>query len=162
MMHVMKFSDACETGFQHLGIRQGGNRFDVLGREPIQEMVHDFPPGPETVGGRAAHLRQTGHAALKRMAVQIGQAGDAHRTSLISRPPRNLGFGLRDDAVRDGQAHVFPPLPGKERGFKPQPHGRTSPTLRIFTRYVHSVWMYYTPGETRGDITNKPWRAGGP
>ena len=74
VVQVVELADRGEAGFQHLDEGEGGDRLDVVGREPVEEAVHDLAPGPEAVGRRPAALGQARHAALEGVAVQVRQA----------------------------------------------------------------------------------------
>ena len=74
MVQVVELADRGEAGLQHLDEGEGGDRLDVVGREPVEEAVHDLAPGPEAVGGGPAALGQARHAALEGVAVQVRQA----------------------------------------------------------------------------------------
>ena len=64
------------AGLQHLEIELGGDRLDVVGREPGQEAVHDLAPAPEVVARGSGALGEARERALEGMAVEIGHAGE--------------------------------------------------------------------------------------
>jgi len=49
VMQVMKLTDRRIAGFQHFHIGIGGDGLNVVRRQMLQEGIHRFPPGPETV-----------------------------------------------------------------------------------------------------------------
>ena len=50
------------------------DRLEIVRRQPFDEAIHLLTPGPERIGLGAAPFREPRHGALKRVAVQIGQA----------------------------------------------------------------------------------------
>jgi hypothetical protein len=109
VVQIVELTDGGEARFQHFHIGKGGDRLDVIGRKALQEMIHHLAPGPEAVGGRAAALGESSHAALEAVAVQVGQAGNGDAGDVISPGTRRV---LRDGdggAVGDRDADVARP-----------------------------------------------------
>ena len=118
VMQIVELGDRREAGFQHLHIGEGRDRLDVIGREPREEAVHHLAPGPEAVGGRPAALGEAGHAALERVAVQVGQAGAAQRRRRCSAPALAAFAATRHDdgRPRRRRARRAPSRPAAMRG----------------------------------------------
>jgi hypothetical protein len=68
-MQVVEFDDCGVAGFQHFHIGKGGDGFDVIGREPRQEAVHQLAPSPEAVVDRTSPFGERGHAARESVAM---------------------------------------------------------------------------------------------
>src|SRR3546814_12832078 len=83
-MEIMKFADAREAGLEHLGIGLRRDRRDIVGRQPVEEAIHDFAPAPEIVVGAAAAFGQSRHAALKAMAMDVAPAGQRDTVAFIA------------------------------------------------------------------------------
>ena len=89
VMQIVKFAHARETALQHLDIGKRCDGFDFLRRQPVEEAIHDFAPGPEIVAFRSARFGQSRHAALKGVAVDIAKARDRDSVTLVA------GLGLQ-------------------------------------------------------------------
>ena len=85
VVQIVELANAAEAGFQHLDIELGGDRLDLFGRHRQREAVHHLAPAPETVGRRPARLGEPGHAALERVAVQVGHRRNDDRVALVTR-----------------------------------------------------------------------------
>src|SRR5262245_6002063 len=106
MVDVMEFADARETRFEHLDERQRGDRLQVVWRHAPDEAVHQGSPAPEIVGVRSAEFGEAGHAALERMAVQVGHAGDHRGRALVTGARRRVALERGDASTREGDAYV--------------------------------------------------------
>ncbi len=123
VMHVMKFADAGEAGFQHFDIGQRGDGGEIVGAHAFDEAVHHFAPGPETVVTLPAALGQARHAALKGVAVQIAEAGKRDRMPIVAGQRGCAGFDRCDSACprcesTDRDADIAGPAGGQVRGGK--------------------------------------------
>ena len=56
----MELAHAREARLEHLNIGLSRDRCDVVGGQPVEEAVHDFPPAPEIVVGSPAATRPLG------------------------------------------------------------------------------------------------------
>jgi hypothetical protein len=71
-MKIMEFDVGRVTGLKHLHLDEGGNRLDVVWRQPVEEAEHERAPRPEAVARvRAAMFGEARHGALEGMAVGI-------------------------------------------------------------------------------------------
>ena len=109
MVEVVELGDGGEAGLQHLHVELGGDGLDVLGREPVEEAVHDLAPGPEAVGGGPTDLGQAGHAALERVAVQVGHAGERNPGAAVGTGGGRIGDHGRDLAAAEADPHASGP-----------------------------------------------------
>ena len=76
MVQIVKLHIGGVACFQHFHLHQRGNRLDMIGRQPVEEAVHQLPPGPERVRSIGPpHLGQARHGALEGMAVGVGECG---------------------------------------------------------------------------------------
>ena len=140
MMDVVKLRHGGKSGLQHLHLGEGGDRLDLLRTEPFEKAVHQPAPGPEAVVRvGTAPLGQTGHGALKGVAVQVDRPGEKYaETSPLW---RRAGNDLGNPAVLvDVHANVALPSLARQRLLRPEcfhaPHrfeARRCPTriLRI-------------------------------
>ena len=87
VVEVVELRHPGEAALQHFGEGQGRDGLDLVRPAPIQKPVHQTPPRPEVVIGRPPRLGQTGHGALKGVAVQIGDARQGHAAALVLRRP---------------------------------------------------------------------------
>ncbi len=114
VVEVMELADAGEAAFQHFHVGLGGDGLHCLRAQVGQEAVHQLAPAPEAVTVAATDLGQAGHAALERVAVQVGQArqqqANAGITVLRALPRFNAG----DAAALHLQAHVARPALGQQ------------------------------------------------
>jgi hypothetical protein len=120
VMQIMELPHARETAFQHLDIGQCGDGFDFLRREPVEEAVHHFAPGPEIVAFRPARFGQSRHAALKGVAVDIAEARDRDSMTLVTGLGRRIRRNGRDLPVFDSDSDVACPALRRQRRLKPQ------------------------------------------
>ena len=138
MMKVVEFDIGGVTGLQHLHLHEGGDRFDMLRRQFVEEAEHQLPPSPEGVAGvRAAPLRQARHRPLERMAVGVGRSGqeDVHQAVTGA---RCVALHRADRAVRtDGNADGIGPSRFGQRVFGPDRDHPAHPLTLIY------VWTYY-------------------
>ena len=78
VMQVVELGRPGEARLEHLHVSVGGDRLEVVGRQPLDEAIHLLAPGPERIGLGAAPgppmLGEAGHGALEGVAVQVGQA----------------------------------------------------------------------------------------
>ncbi len=109
----MEFGDGGVAAAQHLDVQVMRDHLRLIGRQALDEAVHELAPRPEVVVGRAAHLREPGQRALEGMRVQVRHPGQ-HRTGKrlqAARPALD-----RDEvAVLDRKQHVLRPAVGKKR-----------------------------------------------
>jgi hypothetical protein len=56
---------------QHFDIELLRDGLDVLGLEPVDELVHRFAPRPEIIGRMAAPLGEARHRALESVRVDV-------------------------------------------------------------------------------------------
>src|SRR6266850_945671 len=78
MVQIVKLPHLRETAFEHFRIGERGNGFELIGIDPLDELVHELAPGPEAIAFRTTPLREPGDATLKRVAVQIGNSRNAN------------------------------------------------------------------------------------
>ena len=114
VMQVVELADRGEADLEHLHVGEGGDRLDVIGRKPGEEAIHHLAPGPEAVGGLATMLGKAGHAALERMAVQVGQARHGDTGEVLGAVARGAVGDRHDGAVSDREAHVARPAGGQQ------------------------------------------------
>ena len=118
MMKIVELADRGEAALQHFQLHQTCDGFDMIGRQPGIEGVHQLPPGPEAVGAGAAPFGQPGHGALEAVRVQIGHARHGRAQPDRARFSRASARDRHDHAVRIhcdtdmtgpsvGQQHVF-------------------------------------------------------
>ena len=74
VMQVVELGNPGEARFEHLHVGLRRDRLEIVRRQPFDEAIHLLTPGPERIGLGAAPFREPRHGALKRVAVQIGQA----------------------------------------------------------------------------------------
>src|ERR1039458_4398421 len=55
-MQVMKFSDRCVSGLEHLDEQLRRDQLEILGLDAVRERVHRIAPGPETVARTGAEF----------------------------------------------------------------------------------------------------------
>jgi hypothetical protein len=112
VVQVMEFCDRGEAGFQHFHVGERGNCFDLVRSERGKEAIHDLAPRPEIT----AALGEPRHAALERVAVQVGHAGQRD-TGQAHRVVRGGGAGdAGDGAIGDGDADIVRPAGRQQRG----------------------------------------------
>ena len=138
MVQVVEFPDPGETGFQHLGIGERGDRLDLVRTQPLQEAVHDLAPGPEAVGRRTAHFGQARHAALEGVAVQIGQSGQRWAIGAFARLAGRLGFDRGDLAIPNAHAHLARPTGRQQRAVEPD----RFTSIRHWTSLLAQTYVY--------------------
>jgi hypothetical protein len=90
VVQVVELGDPAEACLEHLHVGEGGDRLEVVRRDPLDEAVHLLAPGPERIGRGPATLGEPGHGALEGVAVQVRQAGD--------------GPGFEEQFTRHGEA----------------------------------------------------------
>ena len=74
VVQVVEFADRSVARLQHLDVELGGDRGQLVGADPLEEAVHDRPPGPERGFVRPLALGEAGHGALKGVAVHVRHA----------------------------------------------------------------------------------------
>jgi hypothetical protein len=133
MMQIVEFADRGEAGLQHFAIDQRRHRLDMVGGEIIVEGIHDLAPGPETVLARPAPFRQSGHAALEGMGVDIGHAGHGNAETRRLGTGRCLGADAGDTAAGiDRDLDIAGPAAGQQYlGEVKFRHGRASRLDRL-------------------------------
>src|ERR1039457_5124935 len=55
-MQVMKLSDRCVSGLEHLDEQLGRDQLEILGLDAVRQRVHRIAPGPETVARTGAEF----------------------------------------------------------------------------------------------------------
>src|SRR5579871_5649732 len=105
----MKLAHARETSLEHLDIGERGDGAYIFGCKAVEKTVHHLAPCPEIVSGRASCLGETGHAALKGVAMDIGEAGDCDCVPFVVRRRASAGFDRRYRSARHDDAHVARP-----------------------------------------------------
>ena len=122
MVDVVELRHRGEARLEHLHLGEGGDCFDLLRADPVEEAVHQLPPGPEAVARiRPAPLGQAGKGALEGVAVQVGGRGQEHVHPL--RPGTRIRVRIHrgDLPVRiDRHAHVAPPPLVRQRLLRPE------------------------------------------
>ena len=75
VMQVLKFTDAAIAGLEHFQVELRRNVKQVLGLDPLQVVVHDLAPGPETVFSRitadAGAFAKPRHGALMGVGMHV-------------------------------------------------------------------------------------------
>ena len=120
MVEIMEFAHASETALQHFDIGECGNRLDIIRREPVEEPVHHFAPGPEIVMCGTPRFRKTGHAALEGVTVHIGNARNCDSMALVAGIRLHIRFDARDASLSRFNAHAPRPAPRQKSAFKPE------------------------------------------
>jgi hypothetical protein len=72
VVKVLKFPDNREACLQHLDIELGRDGLQIFRPQLEGEAIHDFPPGPETVGAGSGPFGQAQHQALVCMGMDVG------------------------------------------------------------------------------------------
>ena len=108
-MQIVKLADAGEARLQHLDIGLRRDGLHLVGRHRQREAIHRLAPAPKAVLARPAPLGEARHRALKRVAVDIGEAGRGEGVALVLRLRRGAGFERGDGALRQRHAHVAAP-----------------------------------------------------
>ena len=93
MMQVVEFTHRSVSCLEHFQVKLGGDRFHILRRKHLEEMVHPFAPAPERILLPGTRLGQPCHSALERMGMQIRHPRH-HR-------PLELMFGFIHRTVTD-------------------------------------------------------------
>ena len=123
VVEVVELAHMGIAALEHLGIGHRGDGFDVIRREPIEEAVHHLAPAPEIVVARAraaAMLSQPRHAALKGVAMDIGEAGDGDGVVLIGGVSGRTRLNRSDPAILDRNPHIARPASWQQGGGKPE------------------------------------------
>src|SRR6185437_11743520 len=133
LMQVVKLTDAGEAGLEHLRERERRDGLELIRIDPLHEAIHELTPGPEAVLSGTAALRQPGDGALKRVAVQVGEPGDARRMTLIPITRLDIRLDGGDNALVACDADAARPTSGQQGRFEPEPqdplpHLRPAPT----------------------------------
>ncbi len=120
VVQIVELADRGEAGLQHLHVGEGGDRLDVVGREPREEAVHHLAPGPEAVG---AGPRRSASAAMPRWKAwlcRFGMPGSA--MPAMCSAPRACAPGvtraIAPSSIRD--AHVVGPARRQQRVIEEQ------------------------------------------
>ena len=138
VVNIMELPHAGETRLQHFHEGHGRDGFHVLRRDAVQKHVHRLAPGPEAVGGGPAYLGETRHAALKGVAVDVGEARDAHRATLVVRARGDAPYDGRDEAPGDGNADGVHPFASEKSRLEPQRAGGARGAAAVFVRNIHA------------------------
>ena len=108
MVEIVELHIGGITCFQHFHLHQRRDRLDMVGRQAVEEAVHQLPPCPEGIGSiAAAHFGQARHGALKGVAVGIGRgrqqyAGPISTGRLRLACSEKLDGAVRADFDRNG------------------------------------------------------------
>ena len=114
-MEVVEFDVGRVAGLQHLHLDEGGDRLDVVWRQPVEEAEHERAPCPEAVARvRAATFGEARHGALEGVAVGVRRGGEEDADPVV-RACGAARFDGGDAACGvDGHADAFgPPLIGQ-------------------------------------------------
>ncbi len=132
----------------HFHIENGGYGLEIPGREPGKHRVHGRAPAPEVLIGASLAFGQTGHGALKGVAVEIAHARQGDPGHLVGPGGRRVGLDRRYHPLRaDFDAHV---------AFEQRAHQRPFEMICRACR-VHTNRLY-----TFGSRCNRlAWQAGG-
>ena len=125
-MQVVEFADAGESPLQHFCVSESGNGRYIIGRQPVEKPVHHLAPGPEIVVGRPTPFGQTGHAALERVAVHVGEAGNCDFVAFVSPGRAYAGLNPDDPSVGRLDAHVARPAVGQQCRLEPKHRHRVA------------------------------------
>src|SRR6185437_13408593 len=120
MVQVVKLPNLREAALQHLPVGQAGDGLELVGVDPLDELVHQLAPGPEAVASRPCPLGEAGQGALKGMAVEVGQAGKTDGVALIGLGGIDARGDLPDPSRLAGEAHAARPALRQQGRFKPQ------------------------------------------
>lgn len=90
-MQIVEFTNLGVASLQHLHVQLACDGEQVVRPNLAGKRVHDFAPGPETVGGIAAALGKARHGTLECMGVEVGHAGNNPATETV----RSLRAGCR-------------------------------------------------------------------
>ena len=135
VVEVVELGQGGEAGFEHLHHREGGDGFDVVGAQFLQEGVHDLAPGPEAVGAGAAGFGEAGHGTLEGVAVQVGKARQRDPGEALAVVAGGVGGDTGDGPVLDIHGNVVGPAGGEQGGVEEEAaggHGRLV-ALRAWT-----------------------------
>src|SRR5690606_12828215 len=83
--------------------------------QPVQEAVHQLTPAPEAVATGAAHLGQTCHRPLERVAVQVTHPRQYRPQGVITVAPRCVGADRGDPPAHALDAHIACPALRQQR-----------------------------------------------
>ena len=129
MVQIVEFGQRGKAALDHLHHGIGADRLHALGRQPVQETIHDLPPGPERIRRRATRLGQPRHAALEGVAVQVGHAGQRNAGNAFA-----LARGIRldglDPAIGNGEGDPVGPAIGQQGMVENQPAHRGYSIIR--------------------------------
>ena len=134
MVHIVELGHCGEPGLEHLHLGERGDRLEFVRTDSLEKPVHQLSPRPEAVARiRAPALGQTGHGALKGVAVQVDGRGEEDPDAAPSRGSARIDPG--NAAVRaDLHLHVATPPVGGQSVLGPEcfrsPHG---PVVRMMS-----------------------------
>src|SRR5690606_664194 len=114
MVEIVKFPNPGKPGFQHLDIELGGDRFELIRRHGERKAVHHIAPGPKRGGVGSPPLRQSCHAPLESMAVQVGHGGNKDGVALVLGLRAAVRLHGPDDSTFHGDAHPAGPTGGQQ------------------------------------------------
>lgn len=109
MVEIVKLAHPAKSGLQHFHIKLGGNGLHLLWIHGQRKAIHHRAPAPETIIVWPAQFRQTRHAALKGMAVQIGHCGQQNLMLLIASLRLNTLLNRGNGAAFQRQPHILGP-----------------------------------------------------
>ena len=116
VMEIVELADRGEPGFRHFGKGERGERLDLVRVQRQHEAIHRLAPRPEVVVRRSRGFGKPCHAALKGVAVDIGEAGDSGAVARVAGRGRNPGLDGREAAALDAGTHALCPS-GGQKGF---------------------------------------------
>ncbi len=131
VMEIVELAHRGVAGLQHLQEDQRRDGLDLLGRQPVQEAVHQLAPGPEAVAPRRAPLGHPGHGALEGVAVQVAERRQQRVDAGIAGGGVGAGVDRGDGpAIAEAQPDILRPARGQQ-GLSCVNH-QTIPVLRAF------------------------------
>jgi hypothetical protein len=115
VVQVVEFDVGRIARLQHLHLHEGGDRLDMVGRQPVEKAEHQLAPGPERVARiRPPPFGQPRHRPLEGVAVGVRRRGKKDVDDMV-RGPRHARLNRRDpprSVQRD--PHIFgPACPGQ-------------------------------------------------
>ncbi len=112
-MQVMKFSDRCVSGLEHLDEQLRRDQLEILGLDAVRERVHRIAPGPETVARTGAEFAVARHRALEGVAMCVGHSRhDGSGDVRCARRFRSYGQSGDQPLLRNRDCDVTKPAAG--------------------------------------------------
>jgi len=140
MVHIMELAHRGISGLLHLHEHQCRDRLDLVGRQAIDEAIHQVSPGPEAVASRRAILGHARHRALERMRVQIAQRRQQSIDPHIPRQRRRAGLDHGHEPVRELEPHIFCPT-RSEQSLLCVDHDRAPPSDYNMSRHTRYTFI---------------------